>query len=148
MTPQPADAQAVREIYALLRLAAARRQPVAATYDGLLRLLCPHVLGRKSGRLHMFCYQFGGGSNSGLPMASGRVGGWRCLAVERLSQVELRADAWHTEPRSPRQTCIDEIDLGVATLERRSMRRDKGVVDPVRCGIANRHRSLQRGRWL
>src|SRR5713226_7560625 len=49
MTPQPADAQAVRGIYALLRLAAARRQPVAATYDGLLRLLCPHVLGRKSG---------------------------------------------------------------------------------------------------
>ena len=38
-------------------------------------------------------------------------GVWRCLAVEKLSQVELRADAWHTEPRSPRQTCIDEIDF-------------------------------------
>jgi len=101
MTPQPAETQAVREIYALLRLAAARRQPVAATYDGLLRLLCPHVLGRKSGRLHVFCYQFGGSSNSGLPMAPGRVGGWRCLAVERLSQVKLCADAWHTELRSP-----------------------------------------------
>ena len=73
MTPQPAETQAVREIYALLRLAAARRQPVAATYDGLLRLLCPHVLGRKSGSLHVFCYQFGGNSSSGLPMAPGRV---------------------------------------------------------------------------
>src|SRR5256885_2719957 len=82
-----------------------------ATYDGLLRLLCPHVLGRKSGRLHVFCYQFGGSSSSGLPMAPGRVGGWRCLAVERLTQVELRAAAWHTQPRSPRQTCIDEIDF-------------------------------------
>jgi hypothetical protein len=111
MTPQPAGAQAVREIYALLRLAAAGRQPVAATYDGLLRLLCPHVLGRKSGRLHVFCYQFGGSSNSGLPTEPGRVGGWRCLAVEGLSKVQLRADAWHTEPRSPRQTCIDEIDF-------------------------------------
>ena len=111
MTPQPAETQAVREIYALLRLAAAPRQPVAATYDGLPRLLCPHVLGRKSGRLHVFCYQFGGSSNSGLPMAPGRVGGWRCLAVERLSQVKLCADAWHTELRSPRQTCIDEIDF-------------------------------------
>jgi hypothetical protein len=110
MTPQPAEAQAVREIYALLRLAAARRQSVAATYDGLFRLLCPHVLGRKSGRLHVFCYQFGGSSNSGLLMAPG-VGAWRCLVVERLSQVELRADAWHTEPRSRRQTCIDEIDF-------------------------------------
>jgi hypothetical protein len=101
----------VSEIYELLRIAAARRQPVAAIYDGLLRLLCPHVLGRKSGRLHVFCYQFGGSSHSGLPMVPDGVGDWRCLAVEKLSQVELRAGAWHTEPRSPRQTCIDEIDF-------------------------------------
>lgn len=111
MTPQPAEAQVVRERYALLRLAAARRQPVAAIYDGLLRLLCPHVLGRKSGRLQVLCYQFGGSSQSGLPMAPGGIGGWRCLAVERLSQVKLRADAWQTEPRSAQQTCIDEIDF-------------------------------------
>ena len=38
-------------------------------------------------------------------------GVWRCLAVEKLSQVELRAGAWHTEPRPPRQTCIDEVDF-------------------------------------
>jgi len=111
MAPQPAEARAVSEVYSLLRVAAARRQPVAAGYDGVLRLLCPHVLGRKSGRLHVLCYQFGGSSNSGLSRVSGRVGSWRCLAVEKLSQVELRADAWHTEPRSRRQTCIDEIDF-------------------------------------
>ncbi len=111
MTPQPEKEQGVSGIYLLLRRAAARRQPVVATYDGLLRLLCPHVLGRKSGRLHVFCYQFGGSSNSGLAGASETMGGWRCLAVEKLSQVELRADAWHTEPRSPRQTCIDEIEF-------------------------------------
>jgi hypothetical protein len=39
------------------------------------------------------------------------LGVWRCLAVERLCQVELRTDAWHTEPRSPQQTCIDEVDF-------------------------------------
>jgi hypothetical protein len=111
MTPHSANAQAVSEIYGLLRLAAARRQPVAAIYDGLLRLLCPHVLGRKSGRLHVFCYQFEGSSNSSLPMVPDGVGDWRCLAVEKLRQVELRAGAWHTEPRSRRQTCIDEIDF-------------------------------------
>jgi hypothetical protein len=111
MTPQAAKEDAVSEIYELLRLAAARRQPVAAIYDGRPRLLCPHVLGRKSGRLHAFFYQFGGSSNSGLAMGSEGVGGWRCLAVEKLSQVELRADAWHTEPRAPHQTCIDEIDF-------------------------------------
>ena len=111
MTPQPTKRQAVSEVYDLLRLAAAHRQPVAAIYDGLPRLLCPQVLGRKAGRLRALCYQFGGSSRSGLTMVSQRVGGWRCLAVERLGEVELRAEAWHTEPRSPRQTCIDEIDF-------------------------------------
>ena len=91
--------------------AAARKQPLAATYDGQPRLLCPHVGGRKSGRLHVFCFQFGGGSNSVEPLASEGRGVWRCLAVEKLSRVELRTDAWHTEPRSPKQTCIDEVDF-------------------------------------
>ena len=111
MTPKPAEAWAVSEIYELLRRAAIRRQPVAATYDGQPRLLCPHVGGRKSGRRNVFCYQFGGSSNSVEPLVPEDQGVWRCLAVEKLSQVELRAEAWHTEPRAPRQTCIDEIDF-------------------------------------
>ena len=110
MTSQ-AKVQGVSEIYVLLRLAAARRQPVAAIYDERPRLLCPHVLGRKSGSRPGFFFLLGGSSNSGLPMTPDGVGGWRCLAVEKLSQVELRADAWHTEPRAAHQTCIDEIDF-------------------------------------
>lgn len=111
MTPHSARRQTLDEIYALLRVAAARKQPVAAIYDGLSRLLCPHVLGRKAGRLHALFYRFGGSSNSGLPLVTEGVGGWRCLAVEKLSQVELRADAWHTAPRSRQQTCVDEVDF-------------------------------------
>jgi len=57
------------------------------------------------------CYQFGGSSNSDKTLAPEGVCVWRCLAVEKLSQVELRTGAWHTEPRSPRQTCIDEVDF-------------------------------------
>jgi hypothetical protein len=113
MTPHAAKEEGVSEIYELLRVAAARRQPVAAIYDGQSRLLCPHVGGRKSGRLHVFFYQFGGSSNSGLPTTPDGIGGWRCLAVEKLSQVELRVEAWHTEPRAPRQACVDEIDFDV-----------------------------------
>jgi len=41
-----------------------------------------------------------------------------------------------------------EIDVGVATLERRSIRWDKDDVGPVRCGIANNNQSRRRGRWL
>jgi hypothetical protein len=45
------------------------------------------------------------------PLVPKDQGVWRCLAVEKLSQVELRTGTWHTESRSPRQTCIDEIDF-------------------------------------
>jgi hypothetical protein len=111
MTPQPANGQAVNETYKLLRRAAAGRQPVAAMYDGQPRLFCPHVLGRKAGQRHALVYQTGGGSNSRLPSARSGGGVWRCLAVEKLSSVELRADGWRSEPRSRRQTCIDEVDF-------------------------------------
>ena len=113
MTPQPADGRAVNETYERLRRAAARRQPVGAIYDGLPRLLCPHVLGRKAGQFHVLVYQIGGRSSSGWPLTASRGGIWRCLAVEKLSQVELSAEAWLTQPRSRRQTCIDEVDFDI-----------------------------------
>ena len=113
MTPQPADRRAGNETYELLRRAAARRQPVAAIYDGLPRLLCPHVLGRKAGEFHVLVYQIGGRSSSRWPLTASQGGIWRCLAVEKLSQIELSAEAWRTQPRSRRQTCIDEVDFDV-----------------------------------
>jgi hypothetical protein len=111
MTPRPADASAMWGMYDLLRYAASRKQPVAAAYDGRPRLLCPHIGGWKSDRLHVLCYQFGGSSNSAELPAPEVKGFWRCLAVEKLSQVELRTGAWYTEPRSQKQTCIDEVDF-------------------------------------
>lgn len=100
------------EIYALLRTAGARKQPVAAMYEGHPRLFCPHLLGRsRQGRRNAFCYQFGGASVSGLKTVSAGVGAWRCIVVDKLSQVELQSGEWHTEPRSIRQTCIEEIEF-------------------------------------
>jgi hypothetical protein len=115
MNPQPARPQSVDEAYAVLHHAAVSRQPVAATYDGLPRLICPHVLGRKSGRLHALVYQFEGTSHSRLAITAEGRGGWRCLAVEKLIHVELKAGAWHTEPRAARQTCVDEVDFDAGT---------------------------------
>jgi hypothetical protein len=111
MTPQSDRTQSLDEIYELLRMAGARKQPVAAMYEGHPRLFCPHLLGRKQGRQHAFCYQFGGTSDSGLKTVAEGVGGWRCVLLEKLSGVELRSGVWHTEPRSNRQTCIEEIDF-------------------------------------
>jgi len=112
MTPQQARTQSVDEIYGLLRLAATRRQPVAAMYDGLPRLLCPHVLGKsKDGHLRALCYQFGGSSGSGLGRSGDGVGGWRCLTVNKLSQVELQDGDWRTDSHARRQSCVEQIDI-------------------------------------
>ena len=112
MAAQSGRIQSVDEIYALLRAAGARKQPVVAMYEGHPRWLCPHLLGRsKQGRQHAFCYQFGGTSDSGLRTVAEGVGGWRCIAVEKLSGVELQSGIWHTDPRSSRQTCIEEVEF-------------------------------------
>jgi hypothetical protein len=39
------------------------------------------------------------------------VGGWRCSAVEKLSQVELGGGNWRTAPRSGEQTCIEQVEF-------------------------------------
>ena len=112
MVPNSVKSQSLDEIYALLRSAGILRQPVAATYDGLPRLFCPHLLGKsKQGRRHVLGYQFGGTSDSGLRTVEEGMGGWRCMIVEKLSGVELQAGTWHTAPRSNRQTCIEEVEF-------------------------------------
>ena len=68
---------------------------------------------RKKGRRNVFCYPFGGGSNSIEVLPSEDKGVWRCLAVERLGQGELHPGAWQTESRPKRQTCIDEVDFDI-----------------------------------
>ena len=111
MTPQTSGNRTDGDAYELLRLAIARKQPLMAVYDDRRRLLCPHVLGRKSGQLRVLCYQFGGGSNS----TSGEVAGWRCFAVGKLSQLEWSEESWHTGPRSGTQTCVDEVAFDTDT---------------------------------
>ena len=112
MIPGGGNPQSVKEIYTLLLKAASCKQPVMAVYDDLARLLCPHVLGRnKKGQLRVLCYQSGGGSGSGLDQKSEGVGGWRCLAVEKLSHVAPAFGAWRSEPRSSRQHCVEKIDF-------------------------------------
>ena len=67
--------------------------------------------GTGEGRLRAFCYQFGGGSGSGLRVGPEGIGGWRCIAVDKLSQVELQVGAWHTEPRAGPQRCVEHVDF-------------------------------------
>lgn len=91
-----AQIQTVEEIYRLIWTAVANRRPIEASYQGRLRLFCPHRLGRnREGRLRVLCYQYGGDSSSKLE-PSGSPANWRCVALEKLSRVQLLEGAWHT----------------------------------------------------
>ncbi len=108
-----AKAQTIEEIYRLVWTAASSKYPIAAIYHGPRRLLCPHRLGRSAdGQLRVLCYQYGGDSESGL-QRTGSPDNWRCLALEKLSRVELLSEGvWRTAPNHSRpQTCVPDVDI-------------------------------------
>jgi hypothetical protein len=114
MTPVGGRCLQVEDVYASLLEAARKKRPVTALYDGLPRLLCPHVLGRsRAGRRLVLCFQSAGGSSSGLRSGPDGLGDWRCLAVEKLSQVAWTTEEWRTEPRTGRPKCIAQIDFDI-----------------------------------
>jgi hypothetical protein len=61
--------QTVEDMYRLVRTAVIRKRPLRAVY------------------------QYGGESGSGL-QATGSPANWRCIALEKLSKVELLEGAW------------------------------------------------------
>ena len=107
-----AKIQTVEDIYQLLRKAVVGKRPIHAAYDGRDRWFCPHRLGRNyQGQLRVLCYQYAGQSSSGLQPA-GSPANWRCIAVEKLSRVQLLEDAWRTAPNHSRpQTCVVDVDV-------------------------------------
>ena len=100
-------------IYSIIRRAIVNKEQVIATYNGHLREMCPHVLGKKGGRDQALFYQFGGASSSGLGPA-GSADNWRCIQVDKLTNVTTRKGPWYTAPNHSRpQTCVDQIDVEV-----------------------------------
>ena len=104
--------QPAEEVYRLIWTAVEHRRPIAAIYNHRRRQLCPHRLGRnKQGQLRVLCYQYGGESESGLQPA-GSPANWRCIAVEKLSAVELLEGSWRTAPNYSRPaSCVADADI-------------------------------------
>jgi hypothetical protein len=102
----------VQDIYELVRAAVENRRPISALYHDRRRLFCPHRLGRNTKRqLRVLCYQYGGDSESGLkPLGS--PDNWRCVALDKLTEVELLNGAWRTAPNHSRPaSCIVDPDI-------------------------------------
>jgi hypothetical protein len=105
-------AEGAEALYGAVYTAVKARRPISALYHSLPRLFCPHRLGRNSkGELRVLCYQYGGGSASGLgPLGS--PDNWRCVALHELSKVRRLRGPWHTAPNHSRPGhCIVDVDI-------------------------------------
>jgi hypothetical protein len=100
--------------YQLVRQAILDRKSIRGVYSGRYREMTPHVIGtNKYGRQQALCYQFGGESSSRPIEPDGSAANWRCVEMEKLSNVEFM-DGVHTAPDHSRpQTCVANIDVEV-----------------------------------
>jgi hypothetical protein len=109
-TPGSAAEQSLKEIHRLVAAAVVQHRPISAWYDGIRRLLCPHVVGyNQPGEWRVFCYQYGGETKSG-PLPGGDEGIWRCLSLRKLSRVEFLDSPWRTAPHAL-QRCVENIEV-------------------------------------
>ncbi len=98
--------------YELIKYAIQNKKQVTAMYGGHFREMCPHALGKKTGRYQAMFYQFGGESSKGTVTLTNAE--WRCMQLDKLTNVQVRDGDWisgdnHSRP----QTCVDQIEYEV-----------------------------------
>ena len=97
-------------MYVLFRRAIRERKLITCTYQGKRREIAPHILGFKKRLEKALVFQFGGETNSTLPLG----GEWRCFTLKDVVDAAMRDGEWHTggSHRTP-QACIDIVDVDV-----------------------------------
>jgi hypothetical protein len=97
--------------YELFVQAMADRKQILCTYDGYPRELCPIILGHSQGQEKPLTYQFGGESESGLPLR----GDWKCLFLAKVSNVPLRDGTWHAATATPSANAASKSSISTST---------------------------------
>lgn len=98
--------------YQIVREAIQNKRQIVGNYDGYVREMCPHCIGKsKDGGEQALFFQFAGGSKTGLPPG----GQWRCFDLSRLQNVAAREGQWYSGPAHTRpQTCVKQVDVEIA----------------------------------
>jgi hypothetical protein len=99
-------------VYELFEQAMRERKQIVCRYHGLVREICPIVLGwSDSGEEKCLAYQFGGESTKPMTTPQTR---WRCLTLTGVSDEQLRDGPWYAGiEHSQAQTCVKIVDLDV-----------------------------------
>ena len=99
--------------WATLARALDERRPVRAGYHRVRRILCPHALGWKNGRLKVLAYQAGGTTTQGTLPADPRHR-WRSMFVDEIEDPIITDDPWQTAANYRRNfNGIDHVALEI-----------------------------------
>ncbi len=87
------------------------RKSISAYYNRFFRKLSPYELGTKKGKYQCLFYQYGGESSSGIINGKSK-GNWRCLELNKLTQIQILEEPLHkpeiiTHKRP--SYCVDNI---------------------------------------
>lgn len=102
--------------WATLAEAITARRPVAVTYHGQRRVLCPHALGSKAGRAKLLAYQTSNDTSRG-PLPADTTQRWRSMFLDDIDQPVITDGPWHTAHNYnlTHQNGLDTITLAVTT---------------------------------
>ena len=98
-------------VHALLLQAMREERPVACTYQGHPRKICPAMLGRTGLVEKALVYQFGGATSTGpIPPA----GEWKCFKLDEIRDAILIEGRWHAgRQHSEAQHCMKMVEYDV-----------------------------------
>jgi hypothetical protein len=102
------------QAWAVLQQALTEKRPVALRYHGHDRILCPHAIGWKNGRLRVLSYQVAGTTTT-RPSPDEPTQRWRCMFLDEIEAPVITDGRWESAPNySPSNANgIDELVLAI-----------------------------------
>jgi hypothetical protein len=102
-----------RPAWEVLGQAVTQRRSVRARYHGHDRIICPHLLAWRHGRIVALVYQTGGSSSSG-PMPADPRNRWRSLFLDEIEDASIADERWQTASNyNPDSSFFDSIIVAV-----------------------------------
>ena len=96
--------------HALFLEAMREKRPVACTYQGHKREICPVMLGRTGLEEKALVFQFGGATSDG-PL---RKPDWKCFKLADVRDARLIDGRWHAgSEHSQSQSCMKMVEYDV-----------------------------------
>lgn len=97
-------------VHALLLQAMREQRPVACTYQGHVREICPIMLGRTGLEEKALVFQFGGATSEG-PLTKPD---WKCFSLGKITDARLIDGRWHSgSEHSQSQHCMKMVEYDV-----------------------------------